>query len=394
MWRPRWIGLLALLAAAGTLAIACGDDEESPPLAPGTIDAGTADGGPAAIGPKEACEIYLRAACDRFVECGLTARCDSLTAYCPDYFFNEAAAYDVESLLACAEQRRNDACDNVRAGIAPPCVRPGKLEAGAPCQFPTQCASGDCSGGLGACGTCSALKVPGTGCPGVGETCGTGRYCLSADAGCVAGPAMARKEGEPCVAGESCTFPTSCLARGASASSGACERTDEGAPCAFVIGSSTRACATGRSCVTRASGPVCLEKAALGDPCNGVSCAEGLYCRSDGVCAAQARADEPCSTADSCAAGLSCATRDGGGGACVAGAGPGRACGAGGLDCAAGLVCVTFPDEDGGQATLCRSRVGAIGEPCAPPAEICAPDLVCVGGTCELATCRGGDGGP
>lgn len=394
--------IISTLLALTAHGIACSDEEGGPP----GVEAGAGDELAATppsdagvtLGPNEACLAYMQAVCARFAECGQRlADCSSLTAFCPDYFFAEGATYTVESLAACAEERRRQNCDDLLfGGRLPACVRAGTLEAGAPCRFTPQCASGQCaqSAGIGSCGTCAAVKPPGTGCPGVGETCGLNRHCPSEDAGCVDGPVVTKAVGEACTSKDRCTWPSRCFGAAADASAGTCTVTQDGGPCAFVAGSATPACTSALACVEREGERVCAPGAALGDPCSTAPCGAGLYCDGTQRCAARGEVGQPCSDLQTCTEGLSC-VQGASGNVCAAGAEIGAPCGrtsvAGGpavdIACAAG-ACLVVALADGGITRTCAARYRGIGEICNLADAPCLSPLVCgVSGRCELPAC-------
>lgn len=105
--------------------------------------------------------------------------------------------------------------------------------------------------------------------------------------------------------------------------------------------------------------------AALGGPCDGDICAEGLGWCDGGTCAPLPAGGQPCQGL--CAAGLLCAP----GGVCAPPAQAGDPCTPEGLPCAPPLHCI------GG---TCRGPL-PVGDPCEVEAE-CAPGLVCAEGLC------------
>ena len=240
----RIIGVAAGALALGTAFLfACGSDDPvvvaTPPDGRATLDGASVpfDAGPPAT-PTEACRAYIQAYCDRLDECGrFSSRCADVEAYCPDYAFADGSTRTVEGALACAKVRRVQPCGELAAGFTPDCSPPGTREAGAPCQFVSQCASFDCSS-QGSCGTCLPPSLDGgcvTSCnggPGC-VTCEVNSQCVSnrcvprtpqTDAGVVCGldaatcadasTTILKALGEPCTTRDECAVNADCTDAG------------------------------------------------------------------------------------------------------------------------------------------------------------------------------------
>ena len=153
--------------------------------------------------------------------------------------------FDVERMMAC--QYPTDCSVHVR-NLPLDCLPPGRSPPGARCVFHEACASGECDGLVGSCGTCAA--------PSAACDCAPNQVCTGFDA-----DGAARCETLAPI-GAACTIPGSCVSY-----------------CSFAAGVPG----------------TCVALAALGEPCG------------DGVGASPGRAGPPCaSSSQYCDATLHC----------------------------------------------------------------------------------------
>ncbi|MFO0675588.1 MAG: hypothetical protein U0169_03580 [Polyangiaceae bacterium] len=217
--RPRGRAFRPALSAWIVLAVvACGRTGNAPP-AP--------DAGGTASSATEACRTFAEAACSKRDICGQLDiaigfgsldTCQVATrADCERRLGAPGSAMTAASTLACAQSLPELACDRFRAGRLPDsCLHPrGSLDAGAPCIFDDQCASGTCtSTRLDGCGTCDS-KVAAK----EGQACTDETPC-EAPLACVGGACTTlRIQDESCDASHPCaggwTCASSKCARGA-----------------------------------------------------------------------------------------------------------------------------------------------------------------------------------
>lgn len=322
--RVAWLGWGAVVLTACTgVVTACsggGDDSTSVDIGDSSLprdgssgDDGTAGGeggdGGAPMTPKEACIAYFTASCQRRAECGVVTDCSAQLAYCPDYLFSPGSTKTVDNVVACAQVRRTQSCEEILANIDPPCATPGTRKGGEPCSFFEQCESFSCTAFAG-CGTCLALKAPGPGCPTTAQSCGQNKVCSSVDAGCVAiTPPPVLATGAACPSdGGACPYEAPCAANAPSAKGTCTQRPGAGQACLYAVGGSSTAtvCAYGTTCVhpQGSSAGTCTAPAQADQPCATVGCVDGLYCEADsGTCKQQIAVGSPCPTTAACADG-------------------------------------------------------------------------------------------
>jgi hypothetical protein len=421
-------GLLAMSAAV--TATSCGGDDTDP----GTDipDGGESeaslqdrssskDGDPAGDGGAdskppptaiEACRAYVQAFCDRFVECGQPlGSCEVYFGLCPDYVLGNGSARTIDSVMACAQVRRNQACSEVKDGITPDCASAGTLPANAPCHFNQQCASYSCvGGGLGTCGYCSTPAAPDGGCGG-NVTCGVNETCNVTCKPRNTTPAL--KAGDTCPAdgGIGCQFDEPCSATTPQAEAGVCQGGAAiGAACRYRV-SSAQALCDDSTCRDAGSPKSCSGPHALNEACGtsvGVDCQVGLYCDNAiaGTCKARRAANETCGvTAGRCLEEHYCAFTTATTGTCKPNAKIGEPCpnvpvdgGIGGyaVSCVTGAGCANIPGPTDGstQRTCVATTRPGIGEPCDPPLRPCGGNVICnAQKKCELPTCLPKDAG-
>ncbi len=417
--RPRIrAGLRLALVLAGVfpalLAGACSSEEEN--ASPAGSDAGlpvdgldaTSDDavatGDAAVAPDagpptplEACRAYVQAACDRRAECGLGgAGCMSAADLCPDVYLSPGSPRTAESLFACASVRRTQPCAEVIANVTPSCAPPGTRDAGEPCSFVSQCASFACSGfGNGICGKCLPVRPPGTGCPGIDETCGYNMRCVSAEAGCAPiTVSTTLSEGAACAIGDAgssaCPADAPCASPTPGAATGTCTKPPSSGPCIFRVGTTTSLCAPSTVCFGDAGAATCVGAGNLGEPCapGARGCIDTLRCDATShTCQPLGQVNDPCASSLECAASLYCTP--GVGGKCAPRALAGQPCSAfdGGSppQCVSGATCQGF-SADSGLPPSCVARA-RLGDECSFPFAACVSPLVCSAGHCALAPC-------
>ena len=222
---------------------------------------------------------------------------------------------DVEE---CVSQVPTGRCDDFDLGNIPECeARVGSGVNGAPCAFPGQCASSNCTLAVGTtCGTCAGASHDGDSC--ATTSCSHGFACVKATQLCQAiGSAGAVCDADhPCGAGLSCVTP-------ATASTGTC----------MAAGTSS-----GAACdPTHVTNPGCAGNAGL--YCNGATktCAQITYVTAGAPCGSVDQAVADCTDASTCF-GAQGSTP----GTCLADAADGLSCDTqSGPACVPPAVCVT-----------------------------------------------------
>lgn len=343
-----------------------------------------------ALTPKQACEAYLDAACTRAHECGKPLNCESLKPFCPDNYLGVGTSRTKEELLACAEARLSQSCQDIQNGIDLPCVLNGTLAGGEACHFSPQCRSGSCSSdNHGGCGTCVAFAANGTHCDSE-NLCDVNVDCV-AQICMPRGVPTALPVGSACNAQSSCPEAAPCIVASAGADTGTCTPIPgEGQPCGFFPGApSATVCAPPTRCVrpgpSSPTGTCSHIPRPVGGLCGsaiGAACEVGAFCNDtqSGTCELLHTVGQPCQSTDQCTSklfcsdALSCAPRVDAGMPCTT------------LEqCQPGQDCVVTSAGDAGVG-LCIDVAG-IGEPCGGPNQACAGALLCVGGTCTLGVC-------
>jgi len=271
------------------------------------------------------------------------------------------------------------------------------------CAGPRFCPYGTCAA------TCPAPVALGQPCAGPGQFCAEDAYCsftngcqprallgasCSFSSDCRADLWCAGGDGAPCsldngpcgcaaskAGGEPCVSPLQCAANlGCYAGSCRVHAGKAGEPCARTR---RPACEPGLLCLRAAEGDLtgtCAPRRAAGERCfDGSDCADGLLCRTDGLCGRPSGPGGPCALPagvnreGDCAAGLACS-----GSACVARpTALGSSCTLTAYCFGHAVWCTAAPGTSG----QCAPRVGA-GQSCAPPAS-CE-----VGSSCDPVTLR------
>jgi hypothetical protein len=416
----------AVLLLVGTLATSgCGNAQNDPAPQTGGVTSGgsgsggtggaagnsnvsgNAPGGSSAGGAKpvgdtmaEACLAYSVAVCKRRAECGGFSGDDCPTAgtNCPDSTASPGATRTVEGLKACAVTYETLPCDQVNAGILPPCVTPGERAQGEPCVFPSQCSGLSCKYTDADCGKCAVEVGMGESCAAddvecaAGFTCGANDVCVP-----ITPPATPAGPNEPCV-----NTPYSCVEDYwcPLVPNAVCTPLPAlGQPC-----EDPTVCASGSYCLADQLGDrACVAAPGQGEPCAAIFpnpepyiCGKGLLCSytspTEGTCEPVPMAGEPCNFPPSNPTYGRCAASN-----CNFGFDPPMCRMPGTLgdpcavrqDCELQFVC-ECPEADPDCAqTICVSyKLG--GEACgADMTAKCHPAFDCTAGTCQPAEVRG-----
>src|ERR1035437_4602652 len=150
------LGLL-LLGSVLVCATSCGRTMLGSPVNPGGGSAtggiaGTGAGGEDAQIPMSAmdvCKAAIATNCARTRICVgdlVAGDCTRFANLCPDYYFSSDSKDTVDSVSACMAVLAARACSDYVLNFAPACYPSGKLPAGSPCTYPSQCVSGSCAG--------------------------------------------------------------------------------------------------------------------------------------------------------------------------------------------------------------------------------------------------------
>lgn len=440
--RLTWL-LAFALAAGGAALWACSSKEDQGSPLPGAgaeagLDEGGGDDDGATVGdgapinpgdggadahvmtPREACVAYVNALCARREHCGVSSfgGCTNAAALCPDFLFAPGSTQTVDQVVACADVRATQPCEEVTRGIDPPCVTVGTRTEADSCQFNVQCASGRCGGAASLCGHCMSIIAPDGGCPAYNATCGPNNTCAPDGVGCVpiAVPSTLAV-GASCVADAGadaarCPFDAPCVANAAGATSGACTTLPSTGPCLFTLGANVASrCAVDSSCLRvdpGLPGGECVGDGVKNDACgigNGNrKCAAGFFCNDGfrGICIPAHKQNEPCLSTQQCEATLQCDRQPTDAfGKCVPRAPLGAPCGTVSVDggfvttyCEPEARCEFVAVDGGPNVQICRKASG-LGEPCSAPERPCVFGLSCKSGTCALDDCTidAGDGG-
>lgn len=322
----------------------------------GSAGSGSPGAGSSGIGPNEAeaCIAYAAASCNRRAACtSSTSGTGYGCAYsCPDVVFAPGSTRTAELLFECATAFETLACEDLDAGVYPPCVTPGTKKIGEPCRFSAQCESLECNvDDAESCGTCVR---------GVGEN----EDCTSPDTEC--------RGSYQCIEGI-CQVPTYVYK-------------ELGEPCTSEYDCDSEAYCDG----------VCVSFPGENESCEMVEeCLYGFYCAAaDHVCRPEPALSEPCGSAagttyPSCTSGLACntATADGTG-VCIETVvvEAGGSCPAPAWFCTTGTRC-SCTDDSCAEKICATERL--LGEPCGDGANVCALPLECTAGACVAPSYQG-----
>lgn len=121
----------------------------------------------------------------------------------------------------------------------------------------------------------------------------------------------------------------------------------------------------------------------VGDPCNGPSCAVGLYCQAEtqfgGTCQPQIAASQPCNQPDACIDGHYCVAEGQPPGTCLPMGGPGENCSP--LAISKDFSCADYTTYCDSQSGTCDPRPG--------DGESCGETIPCLAyAFCDSGTCR------
>jgi hypothetical protein len=336
----------------------------------------------------EACIEYIRAWCERNIECGMGQtfpECMMRANTCPDQAFAEGSVRTVEGLLECAEQWRQADCNSL-PGYSPRCALPGTRVGGEPCISNMQCASSLCIIRGMNCGVCdSSIRAhvgEGESCQAEGSICDYPTYCDSSTERCLPmaqqGEACDELNGPPCQSGvcgydaasgtsycvpyptlgQECSVAAVCEWRDSYCDvSGVCMPYPEaGENCGRDTAGDARWCALDSACDVSVDPPVCRLLPTDGMPCDNNRCAEDSYCDfgvSPPICRLRKSLGEPCQ-------------------------GP----------CAGELVCTC--GELGCTGERFCKRLRFPGESCTEPNDVCLPSATnCENGVCVAVEWQG-----
>jgi hypothetical protein len=389
------LALLAIFAACSSKAAGGGNSDggpDAPPDLAGDVaaagdaaggsdahdaagsDAGGSDGS-STVSPEKACHDVTTALCARRAFCGGQTSAGCADSYpCPSYYFAPDSRRNVDNLEACLPVLQQLPCTEALIGVLPDCLLGGTRQGGAPCAFGSQCASGSCSGGITACGTCAAVLEAGQACGSGQGICRAGSFCHRTTKVCSATSTIVHAgEGSPCdlaadpVVG--CEGDLICNVTTSAQTAGTCVRPPgDGQPCAIAPGG-TQICAAGLRCgIVTTSGARVL--ACGQNPCGTQQCPAGSFCYEDPMtplnCRVYATEGQTC-------------TQNMPGGDTM---------------CASPTFCEVASDAGVGtpaSGTCVRLTSLRPGDAC-DPAVGCNFPLLCTGGTCaglDPATCTG-----
>jgi hypothetical protein len=299
--------LLALvaLAACSSKAAAGRKLDGGPDVAPDLAGAGGAAGGgmgggsgangtdasdgPATASAEQACRDVIYAQCARRAFCLGQSSTGCADSYpCPGYYIGAPGSRrTVDNLEACLPVLQQLPCSDLLMGVLPDCLLGGTRQGGEPCAFSSQCASGNCSGGFDACGTCAAVLEVGQACGSGQGNCRAGSFCHRTLKVCTSLSTVGHGvEGSPCDLGAdpvlSCQGDLICdTGDHPGATAGTCVRPPgDGKPCAFPAQATAEICAAGLMCgIITTSGSRVLTCGQ--NPCGTQQCAAGYFCYED-----------------------------------------------------------------------------------------------------------------
>jgi len=312
-------------------------------------------GGSSAGAPDEAtaeyhtCVAYMKARCERLIECGSTTAsfCDTYELdLCPDFVFGPGSNNTLELIQGCADAWKDAPCSVLQTFTAVCNYAPGQFANGEACTYSWQCQSGMCTGSDTFCGSCVPLLERGAPCAGVEGECDYGSTCD--------GTTCAPRRPVVIEAGADCdTNYINCF------NGYTCRVDDAGNPKCLPPVDTGGACAWSYDCVPYnycdETTHVCTPSPSAGMPCAGQGigdCDAASVCDTRTMpltCAALVGRGETCfdrpnltDPHGNCADGLYCvcdAGEDCNDGICVQRVYEGDACGDATLDCVAGTEC-------------------------------------------------------
>jgi hypothetical protein len=315
------VALLTSMALAVPACGSCSSSSASP-------DAGQGTGDLRAGSLMQACAEFARAECTQVATCtpfnmtltyGDETTCEQRAVLaCMPAIGAAGSTLTRAQVEQCAQAVKAETCEQFLDNDQPSaCTYTGSLPVGAACGTDSQCNTGYCRLGLGACGTCAVRAQAGQAALDGGlPSCFTDSDCVAtlvcAMGVCVgpspAGAACSLQQpcqrtlaciGGKCAApvpvGGACTFPTDCDgAHGAACNTNtrtcvAIATATSGQPCGIVNGGLTD-CVGGATCgnVNPTLQGICHQTAADNAPCG-----PDIGCMAPAVCAAGARCTLP-----------------------------------------------------------------------------------------------------